>query len=440
MESAAERGIGIREFLRKTIGFYCQGHGFGAGGPAIMRAFAAFASPFLSAVSAAPPIAVLVGTGFIGPVHVEALRRLGIPVRGVLGSQPARSREAAQRLGLEVAYGSLEEVLQDPLVRVVHLTSPNRFHREQALQALAAEKHVVCEKPLGMNATETAEMAAAAAARPDLVAAVNYNLRFYPLMLHARALIQQGELGEIFHVHGSYQQDWLLRPDDFNWRVVAEEGGALRAVGDIGTHWLDLAQFVTGRAIREVCADLVTVHPVRFRPTGGAETFSRRAGDVAASGEPVAVTTDDHASILLRCTGGVRGCVTVSQVSAGRKNCVRLEVSGSKQSLAWNSERPDELWIGHRDAPNQVMMRSPPALADDMGRFSDYPAGHAEGFPDTFKQLYRAIYADIEAGRPGRRPLYATFQDGHQDVLLCDAVLESHRSQSWVRIPGHPSP
>jgi len=211
----------------------------------------------------------VVGTGFIGPVHVEALRRIGVMVKGVLGSSPERSRRAAEALGLERGYSSYAELLADEAISVVHLTSPNRFHREQVLAALAAGKHVVCEKPLGMNTQETRELVAAAREHPELVTAVNYNLRFYPLCLQAREMVRKGEVGEVFHVKGSYVQDWLLYPTDFNWRVLAEDGGALRAVGDIGTHWLDLVTFITGLEVEEVMADLYTVHPVRQRPRRG---------------------------------------------------------------------------------------------------------------------------------------------------------------------------
>lgn len=382
-----------------------------------------------------PAEAAIVGTGFIGPVHLEALRRLGIPVRGFLGSTPARSADAARRHGLEVGYRSYADLLADPDVRVVHLTSPNHLHHRQVLDALAAGKHVVCEKPLGMTSGETAEMVAAAAAHPAQVCAVSYNIRFYPVMLHLRHLVAAGEFGEIFHVHGSYEQDWLMLPTDFNWRVLAEHGGELRAVGDVGTHWLDLARFVTGLEIEEVCADLRTVHPVRQRPRAGpVETFSGIGNQSELPREPVSVATDDYASLLLRFRGGARGCAMVSQVSAGRKNCVRLEIAGSRQAAAWNSERPDELWIGRRGAPNLVMMRDPAAMSPELAAYSDYPAGHAEGFPDAFKQLFRAIYADIHAGRSADRPLYATFADGHRELLLCEAILHSHRSAAWVHV------
>ncbi|PZA06300.1 MULTISPECIES: Gfo/Idh/MocA family protein [unclassified Meiothermus] len=377
----------------------------------------------------------IVGTGFIGPVHVEALRRIGVEVKGVLGSSPEKSRRAAEYLGLEQGYASYAEMLSDPEVAVVHLTSPNRFHREQVLRALEAGKHVICEKPLGMNTQETKELLAAAQQHPELVTAVNYNLRFYPLCLQAREMVRRGEIGEVFHVKGSYVQDWLLYPTDFNWRVLAEEGGELRAIGDIGTHWLDLVSFITGLEVEEVMADLYTVHPIRQRPPAGSvETFSGKKGSREAATEPVKITTEDYASVLLRFAGGKRGVLTVSQVTAGRKNRIEWEIAGSERALAWNGERPNELWIGERNAANRLLIRDPSLLEGEAARYTSYPGGHNEGFPDTFKQLYRAVYADIKAGRASQNPLYATFEDGHKELALCEAILESSKQGQWVRV------
>jgi len=381
------------------------------------------------------PVVVVVGTGFIGPVHVEALRRLGVRVKGMLGSTPEKSHAAAARLGLECGYADYAAVLADPEVTAVHLTSPNRLHRAQVLAALASGKHVVCEKPLAMTSAETAELVAAAAEHPHLVCAVNYNVRFYPLALHARALVRRGEIGDVLHLHGSYLQDWLLYPTDFNWRVLAEEGGALRAVGDVGTHWLDLVTFIAGLEVEAVMADLRTVHPVRHSPSGGSiETFTGQGAMPARETRPVSVTTDDYGAVLLRFKGGARGVGVFSQVAAGRKNGVRFEISGAERSLAWDSENPEQLWIGERGAPSRLLLRDPAILAPEAARHSDYPGGHAEGYPDTFKQLYRAIYADIAAGRRSADPLYATFADGHRELQLCEAIAESHHSGAWVSV------
>ena len=378
--------------------------------------------------------AAVVGTGFIGPVHVEGLRRAGVHVKGICGSSPDKSQKAAATLGLEKGYSDFTELLADKEVVAIHLASPNRAHREQVLAALEAGKHVICEKPLAMTSTETAALVAAAKRKPNLVAAVNYNLRFYPLCLQARAMVRRGEIGNVFHIQGGYVQDWLLYPTDFNWRVLAEDGGELRAIGDIGTHWLDVITFVTGLEIESVMADLWTVHPTRQRPPAGSiETFTGKKS-APPKGEPVVITTEDYGSVLLRFKGGQRGVLTVSQVTAGRKNCLRFELAGSEKSLAWDSERPNELWIGARNAPNQSLLRDPSLLDDSAAKFASYPGGHNEGFPDTFKQLYRAIYDDIRRGKPFTGPLYATVEDGHRELLLCEAILKSHRTQAWVKV------
>ena len=372
----------------------------------------------------------VVGTGFIGPVHIEALRRLGHAVVGVLGSSPEKGQAAAQSLGIPRAYASFAELLADPSATVVHLTSPNRHHFAQCRDAICAGKHVVCEKPLAMTTAETAELVALADAS-SVVTAVNYNVRFYPMVLEARERVRAGELGSVFHVTGSYLQDWLLYDTDFNWRVLADDGGRLRAIADIGTHWLDAVCFVGGLEVDAVCADLHTVHRTRKCPVGGRNTFS---SVMASATTDVPIATEDYGSVLVRFRGGARGCFTVSQVAAGHKNELRFTLAGSAESFAWNSEEPNTLHVGHRGRANERLGRDPGQLAPSIRGYSDYPGGHAEGFPDTFKMLYRAVYADIRAGAKNPYPLYATFADGHREVAISEAILASHRTQSWVRV------
>jgi predicted dehydrogenase len=267
---------------------------------------------------------------------------------------------------------------------------------------------------------------------------VAYNIRFYPLCHEAAARARDGALGDLLHVTGSYVQDWLLRDTDFNWRVLAEDGGTLRAVADIGTHWLDLVQFITGRRITAVCADLRTVHPVRQRPLGGAETFSGSTS-TAVPTESFQVTTEDCGGVLLQFDGGANGMLWVSQTTAGRKNCLRLEIGGTRQALAWNSESPNELWIGHRDGPNEQLIRDPALLRDSAGQISSYPGGHNEGFPDTFKQLFRTFYGYVAAGDLSASAPFPTFEEGHDEVLLCEAILRSHRQRRWVDVADLPA-
>lgn len=375
--------------------------------------------------------AAVIGTGFIGPVHVEALRRHGVTVRGILGSSATKSSEAADRLGLSIGYPSLDQILHDDLVDVVHVTSPNRHHFEQVAAIIKAGKHVICEKPLAMNSTESADLVAMAEAA-NIVAAVNYNVRYYPVCLEAAEQVRAGEIGDTFHVSGSYFQDWLLKRSDFNWRVLAEEGGALRAVADIGTHWLDLIQFVTGQKVVRVFADLGTVYSERDRPLGPSETFAG-AGQ-SENSVSVPINTEDYGNILFHLESGAKGSVTVSQVTAGRKNCLRFEIAGAKSSLAWNSESPCELWVGHRDRSSELMLRDPSLMSERAASRTGYPAGHNEGFPDTFKQLYADVYEYIVAGNFSAVKPFPTFADGHHEILICEAILSSHRQQGWVDV------
>lgn len=379
-----------------------------------------------------PAGVALIGTGFIGPVHAEALRRLGRPLVGVLASTPEKGAAVARTLGAARAYRDLDELLADAAAGSIHITSPNRHHYEQCRRALDAGKHIVCEKPLALNVKESSELTALAA-RASVAAAVCYNIRFYPLCLEARARIASGELGDVYHVTGSYTQDWLLHDTDFNWRLLGDEGGALRAVADIGTHWLDLAQFVTGLDIVEVCADLQTALPVRRRPIGSVETFQGKMS-VAQATEPITIDTEDYGAVLLRFAGGARGCVTVSQVTAGRKNSLRLTVAGSKGSLAWDSERPNELWLGYRDRPNELLLRDPALLSAAARSSTNYPGGHNEGFPDTFKQLFRTFYEAVDRGDPGTARWYPSFADGHRELMICHAVRESHCHRRWSAV------
>jgi predicted dehydrogenase len=374
----------------------------------------------------------VVGTGFIAPIHIEAVRRLGRALIGVVGSTPRRGDETAERLNITRAYPTLEALLEDPMISVVHLTTPNYLHYQQCRQALAAGKHVICEKPLALTPGQTAELVRLAG-KTSLVCAVNYNVRYYPLNLETRQRIADGQIGSVYHVTGSYLQDWLLYDTDFNWRVLAGEGGALRAVADIGTHWLDLITFVTGLEVESVCADLRTFLPQRRRPKGSVETFQGKLGTQRET-EPVAIDTEDYGSVLLRFRGGATGCFTVSQVAAGRKNCLRYEIAGARAALAWDSENPNELWLGHRDQPNAILPRDPALLHPSVRPFTSYPGGHSEGFADTFKQLFRSIYDYIEAGDFAAPRSFPTFADGHREAVLCDAILTSHREHRWVDV------
>jgi predicted dehydrogenase len=377
-----------------------------------------------------PPLqSAVVGVGFVGRAHIEALRRLGVPVLGVLDSSPEGSEAARAELHLPRAYRSLEELSADREVDVVHVCTPNHLHCAQASTLLRAGKHVMCEKPMAMNTHESGALVELAR-KHNRVGAVGYNLRYYPLCQEARARIASGAIGEPRLIHGKFLQDWLFYPTDWNWRLETQLGGDLRAVSDIGTHWLDLAMWLTGRKIVEVCADMATIIATRQRPKGRVQTFQSAAG---VATEPVKISTDDYASVLLLFEGNLRGVMTVSQISAGRKAALTFEVNGSESSLAWDSESPNSLWVGHRKQANEELLKDPSLMTPAARPYSAYPGGHTEGYPDTFVQLFKDFYAHIEKGGDSR-PEFPTFQAGHDELVLCEAIAQSARERRWVKL------
>jgi predicted dehydrogenase len=372
----------------------------------------------------------VVGIGFIGVAHVEALRRLGVDVAGVVGSSPERAREKAEAAGLPTVYESVEDLAGDPEIDVIHVASPNHAHADQVRTALDAGKHAVCEKPLALTSEDTADLVARAE-RSGLVNAVCFNIRHYPLNHQAMAMVAAGDIGQPMFITGSYHQDWLLKDTDWNWRLQPAEAGRLRAVADIGSHWLDLTRFISGLDVEEVMAELHTFVPVRRHPKGPVESFAKAEpiGDLMEE----EMSSDDGAGILLRYEGAARGAVTISQVSAGEKNSVRYEIAGSEASLSWYSQHPDQLLIGHRDRPNEVLYRDPGNSAPEASRNMAYPAGHVEGFPDTFRALFSQVYAAID-GEDAGAGAYPTFADGHYAMLVTEAVARSHDEQRWVKV------
>ncbi len=373
--------------------------------------------------------AAVIGTGFMGEAHAEALRRVpGVEIAAVASHRKERAEALAAKYGVEHAFDDWRRVLDLVDVEVVHNCTPNHLHFEVNRGLLEAGKHVVAEKPLTVDVAEAEELVRLAAER-GVVNAVNFNYRFYPLVRHARALVQAGEVGAVHLVHGHYVQDWLLHETDYNWRVEAGAGGASRAFADIGSHWCDLVQFVTGRRITRVFADLFRVHETRRRPTEAAETF--RSGQGAT--EAVPVETEDGANVLLQFEGGARGAVVISQVSAGRKNREWVEIDGSRCALAWDQERPNALWVGRREGPNETLIKDPGLLDPSARPFAHYPGGHPEGYPDGFKNHFLAVYRAVRDGLPSV-PDFPTFADGLRAVRLVEAVLTSHREGRWVDV------
>lgn len=377
----------------------------------------------------------VIGTGFIGPAHIEALRRLGfVEVAALSDINLEVAQQKAELLSIDKAYGDYRELLKDPEIQVVHICTPNSLHYSMSKEALLSGKHVVCEKPLAMNSSEAEELVRIAKEK-NLVNAVHFNIRFYPLMHQAKMMVEQGELGKILAVNGSYLQDWLFYETDYNWRLQPEFSGDSRAVADIGSHWLDLIEFITGIKVKEVCADFATFHPVRKKPLKPVETYSGKiltAEDYA----DVSINTEDYATVLLRFDNGAHGSMTVNQVAAGRKNRLYFEIYGSKKAIGWDSERPNEIWVGRRDGNNETLMKDPSLMYQYARDIVSLPGGHNEGFPDTSKQMFGKLYKYIaEKGyEKGTLPEFATFEAGYRELVLCENIVESSRKDKWIKI------
>ncbi len=371
----------------------------------------------------------MLGTGFMGIVHTEAVRRLGyVEVAAVAGSSPAKAQAFADQLNIPLAAKSWEDVVNNPDIDAVHIGTPNVLHHPMAMAAIAKGKHVLCEKPLTMTAAEAQEMLDAAEAK-GIVHATNHNLRYYPVVQHVRQMVAAGELGDILAVQGTYSQDWLLYETDYNWRIEAEHNGKLRAMGDIGSHWMDMIQHLTGLPITSVCAELSTFHKTRKKPKGSVQTFSGKTLS-PDDYQNIPIDTDDFGAVLLHLGDRARGAFTVSQISAGNKNSFRFEIYGTKCGIAWNQERPDELWIGHRNSPNQVIVKDPSLLRGSAAGFADLPGGHSEGYDDSHKQLFKRFYAKI--ADPSTPTDFPTFADGLHGMKLLEAVAASNERRAWV--------
>ncbi len=373
----------------------------------------------------------VIGTGFVGRVHVENVRRqTDAELVAIADQNAALARQFGQALGIERAVGDYHELLDDPSIDAVHVCTPNHTHLPIARDAIAAGKHVICEKPLALSVAEAQSLLEQARAR-GVVHATSYNLRFYPHVAQMRRMIACGDIGDVLAVQGSYVQDWLFYDTDYNWRIEPEVGGASRAMADIGSHWCDLVEHVTGQRIRAVCADLATFHPVRRKPRRPIETY---AGKMLAPDdyEDRPITTEDYGGLLLRFDGGARGVLAINQVAAGRKNRLQVEVYGTRRGLTWDGERPNELWIGRRDGNNELMVKDPALLEAEARLIADLPGGHAEGYADTFKQFFRRFYAACrDQSAAGALP---GFEAGLRQLRLVEATLRSHSDGAWVEI------
>ncbi|GIV19095.1 MAG: dehydrogenase [Armatimonadota bacterium] len=375
--------------------------------------------------------AAIIGTGFIGPAHVEAARRLGfVEVVALCEKDEQTAKAKAAQLNIDRVYWNVDDLLSDKEIEVIHNCTPNNLHFEVNRKIIEAGKHVISEKPLAMNSDESRQLVEMAK-KAGVVNAINFIYRYYPLVRHARSMVQRGDVGEIYHATGSYTQDWLFLPTDWNWRLVPELSGESRAVADVGSHWCDCVQYVTGLKIQRVYAHLHTIHKTRMKPKKELETY---AGKVLQPEdyEPVSIHTEDYACVAFEFNNGAVGSFTVSQCFAGRKNRMFYEVSGSKCSLVWDQERPDELWVGYREKANEIVMRDPSLLTPEARPFAHYPGGHPEGYPDGLKNFLWRVYSAIAEGSSEWD--FSTFEDGHVEMAIVDAVLQSHRTKQWVDV------
>ncbi|MCU7496641.1 MAG: Gfo/Idh/MocA family oxidoreductase [Ignavibacteria bacterium] len=378
----------------------------------------------------------VIGTGFIGPAHIEALKRIGnVEVHGVTSLDVNAAKALAERYSIPRVYEKWQDAVCDKEIDVIHNCTPNNLHFEINKAALKEGKHVISEKPLTLTSTESQELLNLAEEK-GLVNAVNFNYRFYPLMQHAKRMAEKGELGDIYLVHGHYLQDWLYYETDYNWRLEPGISGESRAVADIGSHWCDLVQFITGSRIKRVCADLLTVHKKRKRPLEEVDTFKGKEEKTKGGFEDVEVKTEDAASVLLQFENGARGVFTVSQISAGRKNNFWFEIDGSKKAISWDQEEPNELWIGYREKANEVLIKDPSLLDEYARRYAHYPGGHPEGYPDGAKNLFMNVYDFISKGKDPRKDKteFPTFKDGHQEIKIVEAILKSSKEEKWVEV------
>lgn len=377
----------------------------------------------------------IIGTGFVGPLHVEALRRLGyIHVAALADVDENTAKSKSEELSIPKYYGNYKDLLADPSIEVVHICTPNFLHYQMVKDALLSGKHVICEKPLTINSTQAQELVDLAK-KTQLCNAIHFNLRFYPLVHEARNMVQTGELGEILAVNGSYLQDWLFYPTDYNWRLEPDKSGDSRAVADIGSHWMDNVEFITGQKVVKLCADFATFFPVRKKPLKPVETYSGKLL-TPEDYQDIPINTEDYASVLLRFENGAHGTMTVNQVAAGRKNRMYIEIFGSKRAIAFDSEQPNIMWIGRRDGRNEQLIRDPSLLSNYAMELVSCPGGHNEGFPDASKQFFKKFYQYVanEGNKNNVQPPFPTFESGLRELVVCEKIVDSAKQERWLEI------
>jgi predicted dehydrogenase len=329
-----------------------------------------------------------------------------------------------------LATANLNDVLNDRQIEAIHVCTPNVDHFPMSMAGIQAGKAVLCEKPLTMDVSQARQLVEAAQSK-HAINCVEHNLRYYPVVQQIRQMIAAGDIGDVLIAQGTYSQDWLLYDTDWNWRLDSKENGKLRVMGDIGSHWMDMIQHLTGLSITAVCADLATFYKERKRPKGSVETFSGKK-PAGADYELFPVDTEDFGMVMLRLGDRARGAFTVSQMSAGCKNRFTVEIFGTKAGVGWNQEQPDTLWIGHRNEPNQIIIKDAALFYPAAAKFADLPGGHSEGYDDSHKQVFKRFYAKI--ADPNAPVDYPTFEDGLRGMILLAKVAESAANQAWVKV------
>jgi len=376
----------------------------------------------------------IVGMGFIGVSHIEAIRRIGFAeLVAVTDVNYELAKKKAEEFNIPKCYRTIEELLADESIDVVHNCTPNNLHLEINEKIIKAGKHVFSEKPLARNSEESARMLQLLSENKNIVHAVNFNYRMNPLVQEMKNKVKNGEIGKPILAHGSYLQDWLLFDTDYNWRIEPEISGPSRCIADIGSHWMDSVQTVLNAKITEVCADLVTVFPVRKKPKGQVETFSINTN---AEYEERKITTEDYGAVLFKMDNGVRGVFYVSEVSAGRKCYLNFEIDGTMASLYWNQETADQMWMGFRDRDNCQVMRNPNLMTPEARGYTYLAAGHPEGWNDALKNNVYSLYKFIAEGKDlSKDPHdFATFEEGHYIIKLTEAILKSSETRQWVKV------
>lgn len=372
----------------------------------------------------------VIGVGFIGAVHIEQLRRLGNVDVVAITNMVDWDAKAAE-LFVPKGYENYKDMIEHENLDAIHICTPNNTHYEMAMYAMDRGINVICEKPMTTTVAE-ADALVKKAKEKNVIHAMNFNYRFYPMAYQMREMIKSNEVGDIFTIHGGYLQDWLFYDTDYNWRLESDVAGESRAFGDIGSHWIDLVEFVTGLKVEEVFADAATFHKTRKKPKKDIETYSGMALR-PEDYEEVPINTEDYITVLFKMSNGTRASCNISQVFAGRKNQLVVNIAGSKCAVVWDSENTNELWIGRRDRDNGQLVKDPSILPSATRQIISYPGGHAEGFPDSFKQNFKKIYQAIENGSMDNVE-FATFEAGAREMMLCDKIMLSAKEQRWVKI------